>query len=155
VERGGSAVADSSAEEQEGEGILQPAGQVQQNSEFGDVEGQQPGGAVGLQPLRHVKAQAQRHVEPGRQRDDGEAGPDRQREIEPVIDHQHGGRLADNGEPAQPDEGVEPHIAAWMILGKAERGHGGQSRGSIRRIEAHSEIGGACASRRGAAHLAP
>ena len=113
-------------QEQEGERILQSAGQEQQHRQFGDVEGEQPGGAVGLQPLRHVETQAQRHVEPGRQRDHREAGPDRQRKIEPEIDHQHGGGLADDGEPTQPYQRVEAHIAARMILGEAECGHGRQ-----------------------------
>ena len=121
-------------QEQKGERVLQAAGQEQEHREFGDVEGEQPGGAVGLQPLRHVEAQAQRDIEPGRQRDHREAGPDRQREIEPVIDRQHRGALPDNGEPAQPHEGVEAHIAARMVLGKAERGHGRQSNVAGRRF---------------------
>ena len=127
VKRGGSAVADNStgAEEQEGERVLQAAGEEQQHRQFGDIEGQQPGGAVGLEPLRHVEAQPQRHIEPGRQRDHRQAGPDRQLEIEPGIDHQHRGGLPDDGEPAQPHQRVEAHIAARMILGEAERGHGG------------------------------
>ena len=114
MKRGGSAVADSStgAEQQEGERILQAAGQEQQHRQLGDVEGEQPGGAVGLEPLRHVEAQPQRHVEPGRQRDHREAGADRQLEIEPVIDDQHRGGLADDREPAQPHQRVETHVAA-------------------------------------------
>ncbi len=58
VKRGGSAVADNStgAEEQEGERVLQAAGQEQQHREFGDVEGEQPGGAVRLEPLRQMES---------------------------------------------------------------------------------------------------
>ena len=58
--RGGSAVADSStgAEEQERERVLQAAGEEQQHRELGDVEGEQPGGAVGLEPLRQAEAHA-------------------------------------------------------------------------------------------------
>ena len=70
------------------------------------------------------KRSAQRDIEPGRQRDHGEAGPDRQLEVEPEIDHQHGGGLADDGEPAQPHQRVEPHVAARVVLGEVECGHG-------------------------------
>ena len=62
-----------------------------------------------------LEAQPQRDVEPGRQRDHREAGPDRQRKFEPVIDHQHRGGLADDGEPAQPHQRVEAHVAARVV----------------------------------------
>ena len=54
VMRGGSAGGREQhrPEEQERERVLQPAGEEQQHRELGDVEGQQPGGAVGLEPLR-------------------------------------------------------------------------------------------------------
>ena len=45
------------------------------------------------------------------------AGINRQLEIEPVIDNQHCGGLADDGEPAQPHQRVEAHIAARVVLG--------------------------------------
>ncbi len=44
------------AKKQEGERILQPAGEEQQHRELRDIEGEQPGRAVGLQPLRQAKA---------------------------------------------------------------------------------------------------
>ena len=124
--RGGRPVADSSTGpiRQERERILQSAGEEQQHRKLGDVEGEQPGRAVGLEPLRHRKAHAQRHVEPGRQRDHRQAGPDRQLVVEPDIDHQHGGGLADHREPAQPHQRVEAHAAsvrrmsrvAWSVM---------------------------------------
>ena len=43
-------------EEQERERIFQAAGQEQQHGELGDVEGQQPGGALGLEPLGQAKS---------------------------------------------------------------------------------------------------
>ena len=58
-----------------------------------------------------AKAHPQRDVEPGRERDHRQAGPDRQLEIEPEIDHQDGGGLADHREPAQPHQRVEAHVA--------------------------------------------
>ena len=45
-------------------------------------------------------------------RDHRKAGPERQLEIEPVMHHQHGRGLADDREPAQPHQRVEPHVAA-------------------------------------------
>ncbi len=45
------------------------------------------------------------------ERDHGQAGPDRQLEIEPEIDHQHRRGLADHRDPAQPHQRVEAHIA--------------------------------------------
>ena len=50
-------------------------------------------------------------IEPGGERDDRQAGPDRQLEVEPDIDHQHRGGLADHREPAQPHQRVEAHAA--------------------------------------------
>ena len=111
--RGGSAVAEISTgpRNRNANGFSQPAGEEQQHRELGDVEGEQPCGALGLEPLRQAEAQAQRDIEPRRERDHREAGPDRQREVEPVMDHQHRGRLPDDREPAQPHQRVEPHVA--------------------------------------------
>src|SRR5215510_14572961 len=110
-------------EEQERERVLQPAGEKQQYCKFGDVERQKPGRAIGREPLRHVEAQPQCHIEPGRKDDRGEAGIDRQLEIEPVVNHDHRGRLTDDGEPAQPDQRVEAHVPQRVLLGKDGR-HG-------------------------------
>jgi len=102
------------AEKQERKRIFEPTGEEQEDRQFRDIEGEQPGGTVGLHPLGHAEAQPQSHIEPGGERDDGQAGPDRQLEIEPEIDHQHGRGLADHGEPAQPHQRVEAHIAPRM-----------------------------------------
>ncbi len=103
------------SEKQDRERVLQPAGEEQQHGELGDVEGEQPRRPVGLEPLRHRKANAQRDVEPGGERDHRQAGPDLQLEIEPEIDHQHGGGLADHREPAQPHQRVEAHAAPGPV----------------------------------------
>ena len=57
--RGGSAVADDQhrSEKQERERVLQAAGEEQQDRQLGDVEGQQPGRPVGLEPLRHAESE--------------------------------------------------------------------------------------------------
>ena len=133
-------------QEQEGERVLQSAGQEQQHRKLGDVEGEQPGRALRLEPLRQAEAHAQRDVEPGRQRDHREAGPDRQREIEAVVDHQHGRGLADDREPAQPQQRVEAHVAplrqVQLVEGVVEHGPnlvhrgGGSHRGGLPPIAA-------------------
>jgi len=79
--------------------------------------------SVRLESLRQMETQPQCHIEPGRQRDRGKAGIDRQLEVEPVIDSQHRGGLPDDGKPAQPNERIEAHVAARMVLGEAGRGH--------------------------------
>src|SRR5262249_54678166 len=79
--------------------------------DLGDVERQKPRGPIGLDPLRDPEAHAQRHIEPGRQHDHRQAGPDRQLEVEPVVDDQDRGGLADHRDPAQPHQRIEAHIA--------------------------------------------
>jgi hypothetical protein len=81
------------------------------------------GGAVRLEALRHVETQPQRHIEPGRQDDCRKAGVNRQVEIESIINHQHGGGLTDDREPAQPHQCVEAHIAARVVRAEAEYRH--------------------------------
>ena len=110
-------------EQQEGERVLQAAREVEQRRELGDIEAQQPGGAVGFEPLRLAEADAQRHVEQRRKRDDGEAGPDRNLEFEAEMHHQHGGELAENREPTQANQRIQPHIARPIIdPGQTEHG---------------------------------
>ncbi len=117
VMRGGSAVAEISTgpKQQERERIFQAAGEIEQRREFGDVEAEQPCGAVRLEPLRLMKAHAQRHIEQRRERDDGEARPDRHLEFEAEMHHQNGRELADHGKPAQPDQSIQPHVSRTLI----------------------------------------
>ncbi len=63
------------AQQQKAERVLQPSGQVEQCRKLGDIEGEQPGGTIGLQPLGLGKGQPQRHIEERRARDNGETGP--------------------------------------------------------------------------------
>ena len=65
------------AEQQERERVLQAAGEVEQRREFGDIETQQPGCAVRIEPLRLGEAKPQRNVEERGNRDHRKAGPDR------------------------------------------------------------------------------
>ena len=102
-------------EQQEGKRIFQAAGEIEQRRELGDVEAEQPRGAVGLEPLRLRIDHAQRHVEQRRQRDHGEAGPDRHIEFEAEMHHQDGRELAEDGEPTQPHQRLQPHVAGPMM----------------------------------------
>ena len=122
MKRGGNAVADSStgARNRKANGFCSPP--VRNNSTASSAMSKASSQAArsGSSRCVHVEAQAQRDVEPGRQRDHRQAGPDRQVEIEPEIDHQHRGGLADDGEPAQPHQRVEAHVAARVVLAEAE-----------------------------------
>ena len=110
------------AEQQERERVLQAAGEIEQCRQLGDIEAQQPGGAVGFEPLRLGKAKPQRHVEQHRDRDDGEAGPDRNHHVvEAEMHHQQRRELAEDGEPSQADKRIQPHIARPIIASGQSR----------------------------------
>ena len=112
------------AEQQKRERILQSAGEVKQRRELGDVEAEQIGGPLGLEPLRVPESRTRSAIlSDGRKRDHAEAGPERNIEFEPEMHHQHGRELAENGEPAQPHQRIEPHIARpQMRAGQTEHG---------------------------------
>ena len=105
-------------EEQEGEGVLQPSGHVEQGGELDDVEGEQRGGGAVLQAVAQRKAHAQRDVEPGRDGDDAEAPAEGQEEAEAEMDAGDGDALPGNGQPAQPHQGVEPQMPARARRGR-------------------------------------
>jgi hypothetical protein len=54
---------------------------------------------------------AQRHVYRGVGSDDPEAGPERNFEIEAVVDDEHRRRLAQDRKPPQPHQGVQADMA--------------------------------------------
>src|SRR5262249_30874654 len=68
------------------------------------------------QALVPSEAEPQEHIDRAVGGDDGKAGPERDLEIEAVMDHQHRRRLAEHGEPAQAHQRVEPHAAHGMLL---------------------------------------
>ncbi len=113
-------------EKKKRERVLQAAGEEQQHRELRDVEGEQPGRAVGLEPLVAAEAQPQCDIEPGIKADDRQARPQRQFEIESVIHHQDGGGLTEDREPAQAHQRIETHIAQ-RVVGVAQNlgGHDG------------------------------
>ena len=57
----------------------------------------------------------QRDIEQRRERDDGGAGQDRNLEFEAEMYHQNRRKLAENGEPAQPDQRIQPHVARALM----------------------------------------
>src|SRR5215467_1663151 len=103
-------------EKQKRKGILQPAGQEQEDREHGDVERQQPCGAVGLEPLGDAKTHAQHHIEPGGESNHRKAGPDWDVEFQTVLNDQNSRNLPDHGKPAQAQKRVQPHAAAPLMV---------------------------------------
>ena len=73
-------------DEQEGEGILQAAGQVEQRAELEDVVAEHQKGVVALETLACRVAEAERDVEPCRERDHRKTGADRQIDAHDPID---------------------------------------------------------------------
>ncbi len=115
------------------EGVLEAAGQVEQGRELEEIEGEEQGRGIVGQAMARRKADAQGEIDPGRERDDEEAEPERQRKAEAELDEGDRRRLAGDGEPAQPDEGVEPQAAGVVrqIGGRSVR-HRAQRIGLLR-----------------------
>ena len=95
------------SEEQESKRILQAPGKEQEDRELGDIEPKKPSRPPGLEPLHRGKADAQRDIEPGRKRNDEQAGPDRKIEIKAPVHNEDGSGLTNHREPAQPNECIE------------------------------------------------
>ena len=166
VMRGGSAVAESStgARNRNANGFSRPPVRNSSTASSAMSKASSQAARSGSSRCVRLKRTPQRDVEPGRQRDHREAGPDRQRELERVVDHQHGGGLADDREPAQPQQRVEPHVSPLRQMqyvgGVVE--HGAYlsaprrcsqccqaTHGAVRRAARF----GACAGPRAASHL--
>ena len=113
-------------QEQKRKRVLQPAGEKQQRRQFDDIERQQGRRIARLQPLHRIEGDLQRQIEQRGQADDGEAGNHRDVEFEPLRHDEDGGELAEHGEPAQPQDGIQTDMAARMAkIGFCEVGHGG------------------------------
>ena len=110
------------SEEEEGKRILQTAREVKQRRKLGDIETQEIGGAIRLQPLGLGETDAQHDVEKCRQRDHRETRPDRNVEFEAEMHHQDGRDLTEHGKPAQPHQRVEPHVP-WPMIGPRQSEH--------------------------------
>jgi hypothetical protein len=101
-------------EEQKRERVFEAAGQIQQAGEFGDVQRQQCGGVTRRQALHRIDGDLQRQGDESGGRDDGDAGDDRNVEIETLHDEENRGELAEGGQPAQPQDGIKTDIALRM-----------------------------------------
>jgi hypothetical protein len=97
-------------QEQHREGVLQPAGQVEQGCELEDVEGEQEGGGVVAEPVAGRELDPQQKVDPDRGGDHQEAEAEGEREAQPESHARHGGRLAGDRQPAQPHQRVEAQL---------------------------------------------
>ena len=98
-------------DQQKGEWVLQSARQIEQGAKLENVVGQHQKGVDALQTLARRIADAERHVEPGRERDHDETGRDRQIDAQHPIGADHGDGLAEHGEPAQADDGLQAQTA--------------------------------------------
>ena len=94
-----------------GKRVLEPPGQIEECAELEDVVAEHQEGVMVRQALARRVAQAKRNVEPGRQRDHGKAGADRQIDAHEPINDDHRGALAEHGEPAQPDDSLQAQAA--------------------------------------------
>ena len=113
-------------QEQKRKRVLQAAGEKQQRRQFHDVERQQRRRIDRFQPLHRVEGDLQHQIEQRGQADDGEAGNHRDVEFEPLRHDENGGELAEHGEPAQPQDGIQTDIAARMAkIGGGDVGHSG------------------------------
>src|SRR6202022_4888164 len=73
----------------------------------------------------------QHQVEQGGQADDGNAGDDLDVEPEPLRHDEDGGKLPEHGEPAQPQDRIQPDVAARMAkIGGGNVGHAGSLAGT-------------------------
>jgi hypothetical protein len=96
------------AEEQDRERVLQAAGQVEEAGELQEVIGEQQRRPVRVEPPRRREDDPQAEIEPGGERDQGQAGAEGDRELEPEADDEDRRRLAGDREPPQADERGEP-----------------------------------------------
>ena len=97
-------------DEQEREGILEAARQIEQRRELEDVVGEQQKGIVALKTLACRVADAQEDVEPCRERDHRQADAERQIEAQ-TNRRRRRSALAEHPEPAQADGGLQPQAA--------------------------------------------
>ena len=128
VNRTGSAVAEirTGARNRNENGFCSPPVKYSSAGQLDDVEREQGGGIDRLQPLHRVEGDLQRQIEQRRQADDDEAGHDRQVEFEALHHDEDRRELAQHGEPAQPQDGVQADMALRMAeVGSAcDFGHG-------------------------------
>ncbi|VDC49272.1 hypothetical protein BREV_BREV_03533 [Brevundimonas mediterranea] len=118
--------------QQQAEGVLQPAGQAQQQAQLEDVEPQMDGRGS---PVRQAGLQSShpRHgpdIDRRADGDDDQAGPQGQWEVQALRRRQYGHALAQDRQPAQDDQGPQrkaappPRRLAPTRFGQAGVGQG-------------------------------
>ena len=70
------------------------------------------------------KADAQRDVQRRRERDYRQARPERHIEFKAKMNDENRPGLTEHGQPAEPHQGVEPHIAR-LLMSSRQPEHGG------------------------------
>src|SRR5277367_4136345 len=99
-------------QKQEGERILQAAGQEQQPGQFDDVQRQQRGRKRRLEPLHRIEPELKDQIQKRGKADDGEARHDLDIEFKTLLDDEDSRELPKRGEPAQPQNRVQTDLAA-------------------------------------------
>ena len=101
------------AEQQKRKWIFQSAGEVEQRRQLGDVEAEQIGGALGLEPLRvpgsSTRSAILSNAESAITANEDHSGTSNSR---PKCTTRTAANWPKNGKPAQPHQRIEPHIAA-------------------------------------------
>ena len=122
-------------EEEQRERVLQPSREEEQRRQLRHVEGEQEGRGVVREAVARRVAHAKREVQPGRGRDEHEAGPERQLEAQPEMHARHRHALADDGEPAQAHQRVEtqaPRASGQAVGFDGVHGEIGSVPGAVR-----------------------
>ena len=126
VSRVGNAVAEIStgARNRNENGFCKPPVKNSRRGELCDVQREQSSGIARLEPLHRIEGDLQSKVEQCRQPDDRHAGNDRNVEFESMRDDEDRRELPQRCEPAQPQDGIQPDIAARMAeIGGVDVGH--------------------------------
>ena len=89
--------------------------------------------ALSLQPMARRIRMRRARLTQAETRDDQEAEPEGQRKAEAELDPRDRRRLAGDGEPAQPDEGVEAQVAGVVgQVGRVDSDHRAERIGLLR-----------------------
>ena len=111
-------------EEQEGERILQAAGEEQKGGKFDDVEREQGRRVDRFQPLHRVERDLQYEIGQRRKADNGDAGDHGNVKIQSLRHDEDRGELAERRQPAQPQYCIKTDMAARMAkVGVGNFGH--------------------------------
>ena len=106
-------------EQQDGERVLQPAGQVEQAGKLQEVVGEKQRRPVRVEPMRRREGERRPRLSQAESEISAKQAPNGSGKPNHSADDQDRRRLAADGEPAQPDQRREPEPAAGPAAGFA------------------------------------